>query len=139
LSHLLEHPQAIDSPFLKPPLRELKDHGIQIAIDDFRTGYSSLSYLRRLPLDVLKIDRSFVQGIGENPEDNAIVKAIISMAKSFGLSVTAEGVETNEQAALLRDWSCEQAQGYLFARPIDAKDIAVLLKSSDEAAVSNVA
>jgi EAL domain-containing protein (putative c-di-GMP-specific phosphodiesterase class I) len=62
-----------------------------------------------------------VQGIGQNPEDNAIVQAIISMAKSLGLSVTAEGVETNEQAALLREWSCEQAQGFLFARPLDAK------------------
>jgi diguanylate cyclase (GGDEF)-like protein/PAS domain S-box-containing protein len=120
-------------------LKSLKDHGIQIAIDDFGTGYSSLSFLRRLPLDVLKIDRSFVQGIGRNPEDNAIVQAIISMAKSLGLSVTAEGVETNEQAALLREWSCEQAQGFLFARPVEAKKITDLLKISDAATVPGVA
>jgi EAL domain-containing protein (putative c-di-GMP-specific phosphodiesterase class I) len=92
-----------------------------------------------LPLDVLKIDRSFVQGIGRNPEDNAIVQAIISMAKSLGLSVTAEGVETNEQAALLREWSCEQAQGFLFARPVEAKKITDLLKISDAATVPGVA
>jgi diguanylate cyclase (GGDEF)-like protein/PAS domain S-box-containing protein len=109
-------------------LRTLKDHGIRIAIDDFGTGYSSLSYLRRLPLDVLKIDRSFVQGIGQNPEDNAIVQAILSMAKSLGLSVTAEGVETNQQAELLREWSCEGAQGFLFARPLTAENITGLLK-----------
>jgi diguanylate cyclase (GGDEF)-like protein/PAS domain S-box-containing protein len=109
-------------------LRTLKSHGIRIAIDDFGTGYSSLSYLRRLPLDVLKIDRSFVQGIGQNPEDNAIVQAILSMAKSLGLSVTAEGVETNEQAELLREWSCEQAQGFLFARPLNAEDITGILQ-----------
>lgn len=70
-----------------------------------------------------------MQGIGQNPEDNAIVQVIISMAKSLGLSVTAEGVETNEQAALLREWSCEQAQGFLFARPLDAKSITDLLKT----------
>ncbi len=112
-------------------LQKLKDQGIRIAIDDFGTGYSSLSYLKRLPLDVLKIDRSFIDGIGQNTEDNAIVKAILSMARSLNLTVTAEGVETEEQAALLRKWSCEQAQGYLFARPLDASHLAALLKTPE--------
>jgi EAL domain-containing protein (putative c-di-GMP-specific phosphodiesterase class I) len=107
-------------------LRRLKDFGVAIAVDDFGTGYSSLSYLRRLPLDVLKIDRSFVQGIGQNTEDDAIVRAIVSLARSLGLSVTAEGIETPEQASLLREWSCDSGQGYLFSRPVAPEDFRVL-------------
>jgi diguanylate cyclase (GGDEF)-like protein/PAS domain S-box-containing protein len=112
-------------------LRRLKDFGVTIAVDDFGTGYSSLSYLRRLPLDVLKIDRSFVQGIGKSTEDDAIVRAIISMAQSLGLSVTAEGIETNEQARLLREWSCQTGQGYLFSRPLPAEEFSVLFDRPD--------
>jgi EAL domain-containing protein (putative c-di-GMP-specific phosphodiesterase class I) len=109
-------------------LRRLKDFGVTIAIDDFGTGYSSLSYLRRLPLDVLKIDRSFVQGIGQNAEDDAIVQAILSLAQSLGLSVTAEGIETPEQANLLREWSCDSGQGYLFSRPLAPDEFSTLFR-----------
>jgi EAL domain-containing protein (putative c-di-GMP-specific phosphodiesterase class I) len=109
-------------------LGKLKELDIQLAIDDFGTGYSSLAYLKRLPVDVLKIDKSFVDGIIVDPEDRAIAKAIISLAKSLGLSITAEGIESAEQAAALSAWGCERGQGYHFAKPMEIAGIEVLLR-----------
>ena len=103
-----------------PILDRLKAGSVKLAIDDFGTGYSSLAYLSRLPLDVLKIDRSFISGIAQNQNDLAIVQAIISLAKSLRLSVTAEGIETAAQAAILAGLSCDRGQGYLFSRPVEA-------------------
>jgi EAL domain-containing protein (putative c-di-GMP-specific phosphodiesterase class I) len=91
---------------------------VHLSVDDFGTGYSSLAYLRRFPVDSLKVDRSFVAGLGEDPEDSAIVEAVVSMAHSLRLSVVAEGVETDEQLARLRDLGCELAQGFYFAAPV---------------------
>jgi len=99
-------------------LRRLKELGVGLAVDDFGTGYSSLSYLRQFPVDILKIDRSFISG-KETPRENAeIVKSIIDMAHSLGLRVTAEGVETAEQFERLRSIRCDRAQGYMFSRPL---------------------
>ena len=98
-------------------LGALRDLGVQLAIDDFGTGYSALSYLRRFKMDVLKIDRSFVAGIAAPTTEAALVKAVVDMSASLGLTVVAEGVETEEQAQALRAMNCTFAQGYLYARP----------------------
>ena len=101
-------------------MRRLKALGVQIALDDFGTGYSSLSYLRHMDLDVLKIDRSFVRDLDSNSDAQAIVAAIIAMARSFGLKTVAEGVESPEQAQALRHMHCDDYQGFLFSQPLPA-------------------
>ena len=98
-------------------LHQLRGLGVRIAIDDFGTGFSSLSYLRRLPADVLKIDRSFVIDLTDGGSSTSLVSSIIELARTLGLDVIAEGVETEEQRLALQDLRCAQAQGYLFARP----------------------
>jgi EAL domain-containing protein (putative c-di-GMP-specific phosphodiesterase class I) len=102
-------------------LRTLRERGVRVAVDDFGTGYSSLSYLRTLPVDSLKIDRSFIRGIAHNADESALTAAIVSMGHALRLRVVAEGVETDAQRALLEGWSCDELQGFLFAHPMPAQ------------------
>ncbi len=104
-------------------LRALKEIGVLLAIDDFGTGYSSLSYLQRFPLDIIKVDRMFIEVLGGGPEGEEIVSAVISLAHALGLKVVAEGVETVEQLIVLRALRCDFAQGYLFSRPLPAEEL----------------
>ncbi|WP_317205138.1 EAL domain-containing protein [Janthinobacterium sp.] len=109
-------------------LRNLRRRGVQISVDDFGTGYSSLAYLRRFPIDKLKIDIAFIRDVTSNPDDAAIVRAIISMAHSLNLVVVAEGVETEAQLNHLRRQRCDQIQGYYFSRPLSAERMDALLR-----------
>ncbi|PBJ25390.1 Phytochrome-like protein cph2 [Pseudomonas sp. ACN8] len=108
-------------------LNRLKTLGVRLAIDDFGTGYSSLSYLRRFPIDVLKIDQSFIRGLSNDTNDAALVSAIISLGRSLDLNVIAEGVETEEQLAFLKAHQCEEGQGYYFSKALPADAFARLL------------
>jgi diguanylate cyclase (GGDEF)-like protein len=118
-----------DAKFTASVLQELKGMGIRLAADDFGTGYSSLSYLREFPIDILKIDRSFINQITADCDGSTIVDAIISMGKSLKHVVVAEGIETQEQRAYLQAHHCQEGQGYLFSRPLPAAQFAVLLQT----------
>ncbi|MDR3436780.1 EAL domain-containing protein [Telmatospirillum sp.] len=120
----------MDSGEAERKLSALKTLGVRLAIDDFGTGYSSLAYLKRLPIDKLKIDQSFVHDIPNDPANMEIVAAVVAMAKNLHLTVLAEGVETEAQLAFLRDLHCDALQGYLFSRPLPARQLPVLWERS---------
>ncbi|MFW5796609.1 MAG: EAL domain-containing protein, partial [Alkalispirochaeta sp.] len=102
-----------------PTLQAMKDQGFSLAVDDFGTGYSSLYYLKRLPIDVLKIDKSFVEDVATDQNDQAIVRTIIAMGHALNLRLVAEGVETEAQQRFLIDLDCSEAQGYLYGKPME--------------------
>jgi len=111
-------------------LEALKALGVRLSVDDFGTGYSSLAYLRRFPVDALKIDRSFVGGLDQEPREAAIIEAIVGLADALDLSVVAEGVETLSQLERVRELGCDEAQGYFLARPAAPEALSDLMRSS---------
>jgi EAL domain-containing protein (putative c-di-GMP-specific phosphodiesterase class I) len=124
-SLVMHDPEAVIST-----MRALRELGAQIAIDDFGTGYSSMAYLHRLPVDKLKIDRSFVTNVESDPHNAAICESILALAKSFGLLVIAEGVETQAQMDWLREHGCDTAQGYLLSRPLPFAEVLQKLRAA---------
>jgi len=121
-----------DVAYTMGKLRRLKSARIQLAIDDFGTGHSSLAYLRRFPISVLKIDRSFVQGIARNDEDAAVVQSIITLGKALNLVITAEGIESFDQVEKLRELNCDLGQGFFFSKPLPGHAVEALLLGTDE-------
>jgi EAL domain-containing protein (putative c-di-GMP-specific phosphodiesterase class I) len=112
-----------DDPQMRTTLNRIRELGFSLVLDDFGTGYSSLSYLQRYPIDKIKIDRSFVANLGADLEGEAVVAAIVRLARALQLAVVAEGVETNEQRLRLARAGCNEVQGYLFGRPGPASAI----------------
>ncbi len=136
--HLLEleltESQLLDSvEHIIATFQQLRDLGVKLAIDDFGTGYSSLSYLKRFPVDYVKIDQAFIRGLDEGSEDAAITRAIIAMAHSLGLKVVAEGVENPQQLEFLKLHGCDEVQGYLISRPVEAAELVRLLRNDRHA------
>jgi len=131
-SVLMQH-----AKFTVPVLKELKAMGVRLAIDDFGTGYSSLSYLRQFPIDTLKVDQSFVNGINADTDDATIINAVINMGSNLNHRVIAEGVETVEQVAFLQAHGCDEGQGYYFSRPVPAPQFAKLLEAGTTIGLPN--
>jgi EAL domain-containing protein (putative c-di-GMP-specific phosphodiesterase class I) len=115
-------------------LHALRAMGLHLSVDDFGTGYSSFSYLKHFPLDTLKIDRAFIRDITSDPDDAAISTAIIALGHALGLTVTAEGVETEAHVKLLRGQGCDEMQGYYFSRPVTSDRLAALLAANPTSA-----
>src|SRR4029077_18344220 len=113
-------------------LDAIQSRGVRLAIDDFGTGYSSMSMMKQFPIDTIKIDRSFVRDLPNDSEDQAIAQAIISMGKALGMTVIAEGVETIEQQTFLRNHACDEMQGFLFSKPLPARQMAELLRAESQ-------
>jgi len=122
-SNLMHKPALI-----APELERFRSYGLSISIDDFGTGYSSLAYLKRFPLDILKIDRSFISDMNTNSDDSAIIWAIINLAHILKLKVVAEGVETVQQLDMLHEQGCDEIQGFYFSEPVSADDCALMLR-----------
>ena len=119
-----------DSESISAMLSELRALGVQVQIDDFGTGYSALSYLHTLPIDTLKIDRTFISRLGINGSGADIVQTILTLAHNLGMKVVAEGVETDDQLSKLKAMDCEYVQGFLFSKPVDSQEAGTLLGKS---------
>jgi len=118
-------------------LRELKTIGVRLAVADFGTGYSSLSYLRQFPIDILKIDKSFIDGLGNGKDESQIANAIVTLGAALSLTTIAEGIEDAEQLSRLQALGCERGQGYYFAHPLSAQDVAARLGAGAFATVDS--
>jgi EAL domain-containing protein (putative c-di-GMP-specific phosphodiesterase class I) len=127
---LTEGAMSVDIEKAIATLQALKGLGLKLSIDDFGTGYSSLTYLKRLPVDVVKIDRSFVKDLEDQAADSRIIEAIIGLADVLGFDVVAEGVETEKQVEILRTTRCDMLQGYLYSRPVTASQFVTFVKDS---------
>ena len=117
-----------DAEIVVPLLSELRSRGVRVAVDDFGTGYSSLSYLRRLPIDVLKIDKAFVSGVTEAVEDVVVAEAVVKLADALGFATVAEGIETHEQARELQALGSTYGQGFLYSPPLASADVRDVLE-----------
>ena len=119
-----------DAAFSTRALTAIKDLGVRVGVDDFGTGYSSLQYVQRFPIDIIKIDRSFVTGLGTNPGDGAVVQSMIELSQRLGVHTVAEGIDRPEQVTLLQSLGADLGQGYLFSKPVVADQITALLDAS---------